>query len=246
MRAMVLQTSRRSLVVPHALRFGLLALGGLLLGHEAIYALQYGIGAGFTQAMAGGGHGYWPLFSTIALSALLLLLLRSGYQLARLRLAWASDDAARPTGQRGPASKPHGAAGHPQPAARTYRRELLGLWPPLFGVVAIGYTIQENLEHFTNHGHVPGLEPLLGPAAPLALPILGLVTLVLAAVGALLRWRIATLEARLARARAAHPARTRADRRPAQAWTLVGAVRATFWSLIRPGPVGAPPGPRSA
>jgi hypothetical protein len=238
MRAMVLQTSRRSLVVPHAIRFGLLALGGLLLGHEAVYALQYGVGAGFTQAMASGDHGYWPIFSTVALSALLLLLARSGWQLAQLHGARASDDPARPARLRGPVAPPT--------ALRTYPRELLGLWPPLFGVVAVGYTIQENLEHFTSHGHVPGLEPIIGPAAPLALPILALVTLALAAVGALLRWRIATLEARLARTRALHPVRARAGRRPAQAWTVVGAIRATFWSLIRQGPVRAPPRPCSA
>jgi hypothetical protein len=254
MRRMVLQTSRRSLVVPHALRFGLLALGGLLLGHEAVYTVQYGIGAGLTQAMASGGHAYWPIFSTLALSALLVLLARSAWQLTQLRLARASDDAARPAAERGPAGKRVGTGGTPPTAPliapptapRTYPRELLALWAPLFGVVAIGFTILENLEHFTSHGHVPGLEPIIGPAVPLALPILALVTLALATIGALLRWRIATLEARLARARAGHPARAHADRRPAQAWAVVGAIRATFWSLIRQGPVRAPPSLHSA
>lgn len=254
MRGMVLQTSRRSLVVPHAVRFGLLALGGLLLGHQAAYAVQYGIGAGLTQAMATGGHGYWPIFSTLALSALLLLLSRSTWRLVPLRGDGPSAGAPRAAAEGHPAGLPrarHGPRPTDPPTApptvpRTYRRELLALWPPLFGVVAIGFTIQENLEHVTSHGHVPGLEPILGPSAPLALPILALVTLALAAVGALLRWRVATLEARLARSRTAQSASARTARRPAPAWTVVGAIRATFWSLIRQGPVRAPPRLRSA
>jgi len=234
---MVLLTSRRSLVLPHAVRFALLAVGGLLLGHEAAYAVQYGVGAGFTQAMAEGGHGYWPMFSTLALSALLLLLGRAAWRLAQLHVAR--------VGERQETARPASIDQWSATAPRSYRRELIGLWPPLFGVVAVAYAIQENVEHFTSHGHVPGLEPLIGTTAPFALPVLALVTLGLAAVGALLRWRIATLEAHLAQARARHPPRSHAGQRPAPDWAVLGAVRATFWSLIRQGPERAPPRSRS-
>ena len=236
MRGMVIRTSRRSLTVPHAVRFALLALGGLLLGHEAVYAVYYGLGAGLAQAMSAGGHDtYWPMFSTLALSGLLLLLTRGVWRLSRLRT-----DASQPDAQ-GPALGPRSTA-----QVRSYRQELRAIWPALFAVVAVAYLVQENLEHLLGHGHLPGLAPLIGPEAPLALPVLAAVTLALAALGALLRWRIAVLEARLALLeRRRHP-RPRHQLRPAARWVLLGAVRATFWSLVRQGPVRAPPAARFA
>ena len=123
---------------------------------------------------------------------------------------------------------------------RAYGRELLRLWPPLFGTVAVAYLIQENIEHLVAQGHLAGFSPIVGAEAPLALPILGLVTLAFALVGALVRWRIAVLEARVRAARARARWSVDADRLHTS-WTLVGAIRATFWSLARQGPVRAPP-----
>jgi hypothetical protein len=225
---MVLLASRRSFVRLHVLRFALLALGSLLAGHQAVYVAQYGDGAALTQAMTAGGHdGYWGLFTTVALSGLLLLLIRSAWRLVALR--WASAAA--------------GSVGLPHPPGhvRSYRRELLLLWPPLFGTVAIAYGVQENIEHLIAQGHLPGFAPLVGAEAPLALPILGLVTLAFAVVGALVRWRIAVLEARVLSAPQAPPRWSRSAQRPLVGWAFVGAMRATFWSLVRQGPVRAPP-----
>jgi hypothetical protein len=56
-------------------------------------------------------------------------------------------------------------------------------WGRLFAIVAIGFVIQESAEHFAMHGHAIGVGALIGPEYPLALPILGLVTLA-AALGA--------------------------------------------------------------
>jgi hypothetical protein len=223
---MVLLASRRSCLLLNVARFTLLALGGLLVGHQAVYVAQYGKGAALTQAMTSSGHdGYWTAFTTVALSGLLLLLLRSAWRLVELRHDTTGPALQPPEGQR----------------ARAYRRELLRLWPPLFGTVTVAYLIQENIEHLVAQGHLAGFSPLVGVQAPLALPILGLVTLAFAIVGALVRWRIAVLEAR------ARAARTRirwlaggADRLIVR-WSLVGAIRATFWSLARQGPVRAPP-----
>jgi hypothetical protein len=222
---MVLVASRRSFWRLHVLRFGLLALGGLLVGHQAIYVAQYGDGAALAQAMTAGGHdGYWGVFTTVALSGLLLLLLRSAWRVLELRRATA----------------PAAMAAPPPSAALSYRRELLRLWPPLLGAVSVAYLVQENLEHLGAQGHLAGFSPLVGAAAPFALPILGLVTLVFALVGALLRWRIAVLQARATAVAAARRWVARATR-PLVDWTLVGAIRATFWSLARQGPVRAPP-----
>ena len=174
--------------------------------------------------MTAGGHdGYWSTFTTVALSGLLLLLLRSAWRLVELRRDTAGMCAIR-------ASQP----------ARAYGRELLRLWPPLFGTVAVAYLIQENIEHLLAQGHLAGFSPIVGAEAPLALPILGLVTLAFALVGALIRWRIAVLEARVRAARARTRWSVGADRLHTS-WTLVGAIRATFWSLARQGPVRAPP-----
>ena len=222
---MVLLASRRTFLFLHALRFGMLALGGLLIGHQAVYVAQYGDGAALSQAMTSGGHdGYWTTFTTVALSGLLLLLLRSAWRLHELRRDTA-----------GIASGPGD-----QHRTRAYGRDLLRLWPPLFGTVAVAYLIQENLEHLAGQGHLAGFSPIVGTQAALALPILGLVTLAFALVGALVRWRIAVLEARIRAARAHRSWPVGEDRFHAS-WAVVGAIRATFWSLARQGPVRAPP-----
>ena len=222
---MVVVASRRSFLFLHVARFALLALGGLLIGHQAVYVAQYGEGATLSQAMTAGGHdGYWSTFTTVALSGLLLLLLRSAWRLVELRRETAGIAIDTAGAQR----------------ARAYGRELLRLWPPLFGTVAIAYLIQENIEHLLGQGHLAGFSPIVGAEAPLALPILGLVTLAFALVGALIRWRIAVLEARVRAARARTRWSVGADRLHTS-WTLVGAIRATFWSLARQGPVRAPP-----
>ncbi len=222
---MVLLASRRSFLLLHVVRFALLGLGGLLVGHQAVYMAQYGDGAVLAQAMTSGGHdGYWGTFTTVALSGLLLLLLRTAWRLIELRRDTAG--VVRDTTDARP--------------ARAYARELLRLWPPLFGTVAVAYLIQENIEHLVAQGHLAGFSPIVGAGAPLALPILGLVTLAFALVGALVRWRIAVLEALVRFARGHTRWRVGAVR-PVTRWTLVGAIRATFWSLARQGPVRAPP-----
>ncbi len=223
---MVLLASRRSYLFLHVVRFALLALGGLLIGHQAVYIAQYGEGAALSQAMTSGGHDtYWTTFTTVALSGLLLLLLRSTWRLVELRSETAGFAMPAPERDR----------------ARAYGRALVRLWPPLFGTVAIAYLIQENIEHLAAQGHLAGFSPLVGAQAPLALPILGLVTLAFAVIGALVRWRIAVLEARVRAARARIQWSVRHVDRPVGRWALVGAIRATFWSLARQGPVRAPP-----
>jgi hypothetical protein len=60
------------------------------------------------------------------------------------------------------------------------------MWLALFTVVAVGFLLQENVEHARGHGHLPGIGALVGPEYPLALPMIGLITLAGALLGAAL------------------------------------------------------------
>lgn len=235
--AMTFQTSPRVARVLAALRFGLLALACLGLAHEAVFAAEHGVGAGFAQAMSAGGHdGYWPIFSVVVVSAVTLLGLAAAVRLGRLGAAgW------RPAGRRGVGVRGSLAGVAVRRPMRAYRQELRALWLPLLGLTATAFTVQENLEHFAGHHHLIGLGALAGPEYPLALPAIALVTLAAAALGALVRWRIAVLEARVAGR--LHVARPRGDaaRRPAVRWLDVASILAHARFLTRLDAGRAPP-----
>ncbi len=224
---MTIETSCRTARLLRAVRLAMLGLVSLAIAHDAIFAAQYGFGEAFARAMRDGGHdGYWPVFSMIAVVAATVLGLRAAVRVGRVR---GTDRSIRATTVPG---------GSPD---RGYRRELVGLWSPLFVLVSIAFAVQENVEHLAGHGHVLGLAALTGPEYPLALPALALVTLAAAAVGALVRWRIAVLTARLAGRPPAARRRDLTPRRPAPRWTDVAAVRAHAWFLVRLDAGRAPP-----
>jgi hypothetical protein len=200
------------------------------LAHDAVFAVEHGIGAGFAQAMRTGGHdAYWPAFSILAAVVTTILSLRAAVRIGRLGR------------QAGPWTGRHRPTGGAADRAPGYLRELVRLWLSLFVVVATAFAIQENVEHVAGHGHVLGLGALIGPEYPLALPVIGLVTLAAAALGAIVRWRIGVLEARLAnRQPAARPVGA-AARRPASRWADVAALRVRTWFLVRLDAGRAPP-----
>ncbi len=213
--------------VLRAVRLAMLGLVSLAIAHDAIFAAQYGFGAAFARAMRDGGHdGYWPVFSMVAVVAATVLGLRAAVRLGRLR---ETDRATRLV------------AAAPRSRERGYRRELIGLWPPLFVLVAVAFAVQENVEHLAGHGHVIGLGALTGPEYPLALPVLALVTLAAAAIGALVRWRITVLTARLAGRAPVGRRRRLGARRPSPRWTDIAAIRAHAWFLVRLDAGRAPP-----
>jgi hypothetical protein len=228
---MTLQASPLAARVLAALRFGLLALACLWLAHDAVFAAEHGLGAGFNQAMSAGGHdGYWPIFSTVVVIAVTLLGLWTAVRIGRLAAA------RRPLGPGGRSGL--GDRGRP---ARSYRQDLRALWLPLLALTATAFTVQENIEHLAGHRHLIGLGALAGPEYPLALPAIALVSLVAAALGALVRWRIAVLEARVAgRLDVARP-RGHAASRPAERWLDVASILAHSRFLTRPDAGRAPP-----
>jgi hypothetical protein len=207
------------------IRFGLLVGIGLLVGHDAVYAAEHGIGPGYGSAMTALGHdAYWlPITGLGALAAIGLAVaaaLAIGRLQRRLRRI-ASSKLIRTS-------------------SIAYRRELRSLYPALFLAVVALFTLPENLETVLARGDLPGVDVLLGGPLPVAIPVLGLVSLGLAAIGALVRWRIATLQARLRGA--LHAARqAMADAQPAPEWAEVGAVAPHRWILGRRDAGRAPP-----
>jgi hypothetical protein len=228
-RGMTVQASPRAARVLGTLRFALLAIACLGLGHDAVFALENGFGAGFTQAMSAGGHdGYWPIFSVVVVSAVTLLGLSAAVRIGRL-----SAGGRRPGGA--------GRLARQAQPARSYRQDLRALWLPLLALTAAAFTIQENIEHLAGHHHLIGLGALAGPEYPLALPAIALVTLAASALGALVRWRIAVLEARIA-GRIHEPRRRgHAARRPADRWLDVASILAHARFLTRLDAGRAPP-----
>src|SRR5689334_10132966 len=84
--AMVLSTDpRRARALPY-LRLLALLPASLLLGHQTVFALQFGIGADLRTAMTAGGHdGYWTAFSVVIAAIVVGLLAREGMRALALR-----------------------------------------------------------------------------------------------------------------------------------------------------------------
>jgi hypothetical protein len=218
---MVVQTTATRARLGARIRNVVLVLFALFVAHDAIYMAQYGLGEGYARAMSEGGHdAYWtPTAAVIGIVAALVFLVSLGV-IARLQ---------RQSGARMPG---------PVISGPSYLHELGATWVRLLPMVVALYTIQENLEQLGVDGHLPGLAVLDGG---LVLPIIAATTLLVAAIGSLLRWRIRVLVARIAAiARANRFPRPTASIRP-PAWRSIAAAVAHHWLLVRPIAGRAPP-----
>jgi hypothetical protein len=239
-------------------RFVLLAFVTAFVAHDAVFFAHYGLTDAFVTAVRGGVHGaYLPLVGAVAAVAALGLVgaatLRLAWLAGRLRALPAVRPAANAPAPHAPAPHvpgrrtPAGQAASSAPARRTpaagdaaYRQELIRLWLRLFLVVTVVFAVQENIEHAVHH-HGRGLGALWSREYPFALPVLALVTLVAAAVGALVRWRIAILATLVAtRTAVARHARSTASR-PAVRWWVAAAACLLHWTIARQDPCRAPP-----
>ena len=130
----------------------------LLISHDAVFLAQVGPGRELARTLREAGHEYWGiaslLLATVGVAALAATLLR----MRSLRRSAAELGADRATG-----SLPYG-------------RRWLATWARLLALVAIGFAVQENVEHLIGHSHAPGLGALVGPEYPLALPVIALIT----------------------------------------------------------------------
>src|SRR5687767_8946516 len=149
-------------------RLAFWALAGLVLfvAHDAIYLAQIGPGEALAATLRTAGHGYWGLASLVLTAVALVAAASIWLRMRRLRLRASGLGAARYSS--GPLA-----------------RRFVVAWLRLSAVVAIGFVIQENVEHAIIHGHAPGVGALLGPEYPLALPVIGLIGAIAAAVAAL-------------------------------------------------------------
>ena len=169
--------------IPPRLAFWALAGVALFLSHDAIVLVQVGPGEGLARALREASHGYW------ASASLVLAVIGLGTAFgAWLRLGTLRRRAAH-----------LGATLH----RRASNARLPATWLRLFVVVAAGFVVQENVEHYLGHMHAPGLAVLFGGEYPLALTVIGLISgaaaLLATAVGGVERELLAAIAAALGR-----------------------------------------------
>jgi hypothetical protein len=177
---------------------GGLASATLVLSHEVVYLVAYGPGDGYKAAMQVGGHDdYWlPYLLAVTFVVAMLGALAARELILLGRLAARAD-----------VSAVLGIEAEAPP----FRVAVGSLWLRLAVAAGTAFVLQENLEVA-----IAGLEPsglaVLGSHHGLALPVLLGTSLVVALVGALLRWRRAVLLSRIRAAGRRTPARPSIDR----------------------------------
>jgi hypothetical protein len=161
-----------------------MTLVALVVAHDLVFLITYG--ARYEDALALSGHdGAWTAAVAVVLLAGVGLSLLAAWRLHRLGVL------ARtlvPTAAR------HDAI------ADGFGGRLVGLWWRLSATTTLLFVVQENVEHLRMGEAAPGLAVLgSGQYSDATLIILG-VSLVVAFVGALFRWRRDVLIARIATA----------------------------------------------
>ncbi len=168
------------------------ALAGLALfvAHDAVFLAQIGPGQALVAELRTAGHGYWTSASLLLIAVSVVAGVSTWRRFRHLRRR-ASSLGAAPSPDRG------------------FARRFASGWVRLATLVAFAFAVQENVEHLVAHGHAPIAGVLVGPEYPLALPVIGLVTAIAAALLALIA---RTQEQLVAAIDAALRSRTRAPR----------------------------------
>jgi hypothetical protein len=170
-----------------------LVLASLAVSHELIYLLAHGVGAEYARAVQEGGHDrYWTTFVLTVAVVCLVLAIVAVRQLSRL----ARQASLVRTGRLSVDDR-----GFSLLARLTAR-----LWLLVAPGTSIAFLAQENVETITSTHALPGLVVVTGEHA-LALPVIALVSLLVALVGALVRCGRHMLLARLLRSLASIPRR---------------------------------------
>lgn len=151
-------------------RFAFWALAGvaLVLSHDVIFLVQLGPGESLVRILRTAGHDYWGVASLVLAAIGSVVATRAIVRIHLLRRRAATLGVARPRGISSPISS-----------------RLPSTWLRLFAIVAVGFAIQENLEHVALHGHAIGLGALLGPEYPLAIPVIGAISAIAALLASL-------------------------------------------------------------
>jgi hypothetical protein len=187
---------------------GTLTMVALVLSHQLVFLHTWGNAYG--DALRRSGHGGPWNFTMVT-----VLLLTGALTVAGLRECARLLRRARELEARRGAPRDESTAALLGPMVR--------LWLALAAGTIVLFALVENLEHFAVGAPLPGLSVLGSAEYNGPLPILALVSLLVAFVGALFNWRRAVLLARIRAARAAfrRPAAVRpscdartSDRRP--------------------------------
>jgi hypothetical protein len=161
--------------------FLVLALVALVVAHDLVFLLTYG--AGFDEALAHSGHdGTWATAVVVVLAAGIAFFGLATWRLYRLGVvarAIIPADGGRP------------------PSASGIGWRIVGLWWRLFAATTLLFVVQENLEHQRIGEALPGLSVLGSGEYSDAALVIAVVTLGVAIVGALFRWRRDLLVARI-------------------------------------------------
>jgi hypothetical protein len=177
------------------IEFLAMTLVSLVVAHDLVFLLTYG--AGYEDALAQTGHdGSWATAVAVVLAAGIGLFGLATWRLYRLGVVARSID---------PATRRHTSS------APGFGRRLFGLWWRLWAATTILFVIQENIEHQRIGEALPGLSVLGSGEYSDAALVIAVVTLAVAVVAALFRWRRDLLVARIASAserRHARPGRT--------------------------------------
>lgn len=173
-----------------------LVLASLAASHELIYLFAHGAGVEYVRAMQEGGHDrYWSSFVLIVAGVTLALSIVAVGQIRRL------------TRQ---ASLVRAGRLRVEDRGFGLLARLVGrLWLVVAAGTSFAFFFQENLETVTAGHPLPGPAVVSGDHA-IALPVMAVVSLLVALVAGLVRWGRHVLLARLRRSLA--PARRRAPR----------------------------------
>ncbi len=181
--------------------FLVLTLVALVVAHDLVFLLTYG--AGYDEALAHSGHdGSWATAVVVVLAAGIGLLGLATWRLYRLGVRRPGDrPGRRPSSRR--ARPPSAGDSSDSGGGCTRATTLL-------------FVIQENLEHQRIGEALPGLSVLGSGEYSDAALVIAVVTLAVAVVGALFRWRRDLLVARIVSAlQRRHRRPERVLRRPA-------------------------------
>jgi hypothetical protein len=181
-----------------AVEFVAMALLALVVAHDLAFVV--GHGSAYWQALAQTGHGHeWETAVAIIVLAGLGLFGLAVWRLYRLGLL------VRRISPRGPA---------PVRDLPGLWGQVGGLWLRLTGATMVAFAIQENVEHLQVGQPLPGLTVLGSAEYPYAAFVIAGVTLAVAFVGALLRWRRNALIAWIQALTPTHPHPQPSARRP--------------------------------
>jgi len=183
--------------IPNRAAFWALAGVALLLSHDAIFLVQLGPGESLTRTLRAAGHDYWGVASLVLAAIGVAAAARAALRIHALRRRLAGLGVRRP-----------------KPIGSSISARLASTWLRIFAIVAIGFAIQENLEHLAVHGHAIGVGALLGPEYPLAIPMIALISGVAALIAAAVGNAESTLVAVIAAVLRAHGRAPRSLARP--------------------------------